>query len=528
MILMVLFGFGLTLLAQNQPKESLGLPGDNLNLFAVMKLFQQSETLEGFEKNLNAEDTHINNLDLNGDNMVDYIKVIDHINGDVHTIVLQVAIDSRENQDVAVFTVQRFASGKVYIQLVGDEALYGKGYIVEPNYTASELGQTPNPGYTGNVDNDEVIVRTTMAETGTWPVVRFIFLPNYVCWHSSWYYGYYPSYWHTWHPDYWDYYYGYHYNRYNDYNEYYHRSHITNYDHYNDFYYVGKRSFSPNVNHRIEEGHFKSTYSHPDQRKEGENLFVKTHPNQSPRRSESSSGSQPVTTRRSDNTVTNKSVPNTSTGTNGNVTRSAPATVTNKSENKPVTNPNATTTRRTTESVTPRSDNKPSTVQTAPTPQQKTGTVTNRSEAKPTPVQNTTAPVRRATESTTPRSETRPTPVQNTSTPTRRAPESVTSRPISQPAESRPATAQPASQVQRSSPAQARPATTQPAPQIQRSNPAPARPATTQPAPQIQRSNPAPARPTTTQPAPQVQRSNPAPARPAEKPKDVEPARRKD
>ena len=479
MILMVLFGLSATLVAQNQPKESLGLPGDNLNLFAVMKLFQESETLEGFEKNLNAEDTHINNLDLNGDNMVDYIKVIDHINGDVHTIVLQVAINSRENQDVAVFTVQRFASGKVYIQLVGDEALYGKGYIIEPNYTASELSQTPNPGYSGNIDNGDVMVSTTMMETGTWPVVRFIFMPDYVSWQSSWYYGYYPSYWHAWHPSYLDYYYGYHYNRYNDYNEYYRRSQINHYDHFNDFYYVGKRSYSPIFNHRIEEGNFKSTYSHPDQRKEGENLFVKTHPNQSPRRSESSSGSQPVTTRRSDNTITNKSVPNNSTGTNGNVTRRAPATVTNKPENKPAAIPNPTTTRRTTESVAPRSNNKPSTVQTTPAPQRKTETVTNRSEA-------------------------RPTPVQNTSTPARRVPENVTSRPASQPAQSRPA----------SQPAQFRPA----------SQPAQSRPATIQPAPQVQRSNPAPVRPASTQPAPQMQRSNPAPARPAERPKEAEPA----
>ena len=148
MILLALFGTNIALLAQYQSNESLGLPGDNLNLFAVMKLFQESETLEGFEKNLNAEEfTHINNLDLNGDNKVDYIRVIDNIDGDVHTIVLQVAINRRENQDVAVFTVQRFPNGQVQIQLIGDEALYGKDYIIEPNYADS--GQTPNPGLYG-------------------------------------------------------------------------------------------------------------------------------------------------------------------------------------------------------------------------------------------------------------------------------------------------------------------------------------------------------------------------------------------
>ena len=36
--------------AQQQKADSLGLPGDNLNLYAVLKLFQESATLEGFEK----------------------------------------------------------------------------------------------------------------------------------------------------------------------------------------------------------------------------------------------------------------------------------------------------------------------------------------------------------------------------------------------------------------------------------------------------------------------------------------------
>lgn len=36
----------------NQP-VALGLPGDNLNLYAVLEVFQKSPTLEGFEKSLN-------------------------------------------------------------------------------------------------------------------------------------------------------------------------------------------------------------------------------------------------------------------------------------------------------------------------------------------------------------------------------------------------------------------------------------------------------------------------------------------
>nr|MDA3822412.1 hypothetical protein [Bacteroidales bacterium] len=60
--LAVLIAATMIVSAQDYPDEYLGLPGDNLNLYAVMNLFQESETLEGFERNLNDEESMINNL----------------------------------------------------------------------------------------------------------------------------------------------------------------------------------------------------------------------------------------------------------------------------------------------------------------------------------------------------------------------------------------------------------------------------------------------------------------------------------
>ena len=57
----------LSLPAFSQAKEDttalLGLPGDNLDLYAVLDLFQKSKTIEEFEKSLNDEKTKVNNLD---------------------------------------------------------------------------------------------------------------------------------------------------------------------------------------------------------------------------------------------------------------------------------------------------------------------------------------------------------------------------------------------------------------------------------------------------------------------------------
>ena len=78
-----LLATGPALKAQQEPNEYLGLPGDNLNLYAVMQLFQDSKTLEDFERELNNPESNINNLDLNDDNMVDYLTVVDNVESDL-------------------------------------------------------------------------------------------------------------------------------------------------------------------------------------------------------------------------------------------------------------------------------------------------------------------------------------------------------------------------------------------------------------------------------------------------------------
>ena len=119
LIIAFLCAFSFCVNAQNTEEQKLNLPGDNLNLYAVLNLFQESETLELFEKNLNAEDSKINNLDLNNDEKTDYIKVIDNVDGETHLIILQVAINDKENQDVAVFVVTKSGNNEIQIQLIG-------------------------------------------------------------------------------------------------------------------------------------------------------------------------------------------------------------------------------------------------------------------------------------------------------------------------------------------------------------------------------------------------------------------------
>lgn len=344
-----------------EPDEYLGLPGDNFNLYAAMKLFQESETLEGFERSLNDENTRINNLDLNNDNYIDYIKVVDYVDGNIHNIVLQAVIDRNESQDVAVFSVEKFRDGSVQIQLTGDEALYGRNYIIEPIYD-----ETPNPGYTGGASRERVtVVRTTYVEVAAWPVIRFIYLPGYRVWRSSWYWGYYPAYWNPWRPYYWHYYYGYHYHWYPQYYGHFRRWDNHRIGYYNNVYYNNIRVYSVNVTNNINKGVYRTTYSRPEQRSEGEALYTKLNPGRTTRQSVSSSSQSgdrrstvrsSTTTRQAGTPATNSAGTATrrssqsSTGTTG-TTRQSTGTATQGSRTGSTAAGSGTTTRSSSSTV---------------------------------------------------------------------------------------------------------------------------------------------------------------------------------
>jgi hypothetical protein len=174
---------------------AIGLAGDNLDLYAVLDLFQKSKTIESFEQSLNEEKTGINNLDLDLDKKVDFIKVVtkkSEKKGDSsYTFILQVAVTEKETQDIGVILLEK-KKGKVTLQMVGDEELYGKDYVIEPKTTTPSV--TSNPGYKGP---DPVVVNVpaqTVVVVESAPIVQYVYSPAYVPYVPPYYYGFYPPY----------------------------------------------------------------------------------------------------------------------------------------------------------------------------------------------------------------------------------------------------------------------------------------------------------------------------------------------
>jgi len=136
---------------------------NNLDLQAVASVFGESKDLQDFEMKLNDYDSKISNLDLNNDGEVDYLRVIETSENNVHVVVVQAVLDRDVFQDVASIVVEKKKNRRTYVQVVGDPFLYGVNYIIEPVYV-----YTPS-------------------------IYSFFWSPRYVSWNSPYYWGYYPT-----------------------------------------------------------------------------------------------------------------------------------------------------------------------------------------------------------------------------------------------------------------------------------------------------------------------------------------------
>ena len=158
---------------------------ENLDLKTVATLFGQAKDLEQFEKMLNNPDSAFSNLDLNSDGEVDYLRVIETADNNRHLVVIQAVLAKDIYQDVASIFVEKDENNQVTVQVIGDEYIYGDNYIIEPVYIYRPM------------------------------IYDWFWGSAWVCWHSPYYWGYWPNWWHPYYCVdpfvYWDHCYWHHY-----------------------------------------------------------------------------------------------------------------------------------------------------------------------------------------------------------------------------------------------------------------------------------------------------------------------------
>lgn len=192
--------------AQEPGVDSIGLPGDNFSLQGALQLFKDASSPEEFEKLLNKESNHVNNLDLNEDGDIDYVRVIDQTDQDAHAFVLQVPVSESESQDIAVIELEKTGESSAIIQIIGDEEIYGEQVIVEP--TEDENSNGGKGGF--NEANFSTGADAIVVNVWLWPSVRFVYAPAYRPWVSPWRWRHYPAWWRPWRPLRWHVWHPYH------------------------------------------------------------------------------------------------------------------------------------------------------------------------------------------------------------------------------------------------------------------------------------------------------------------------------
>lgn len=134
-----------------------------LDLNAVAAAFAEARNIQEFEQLLNSSKYMINNLDLNRDGWIDYLRVIETYRSGYHALLIQACLAPSVFQDVATLIAERRPDA-LYVEVVGDSWLYGYNYVVRPVF----------------------IKRPPM-----WELYGHA---GYVVWVSPYYYGYFPSY----------------------------------------------------------------------------------------------------------------------------------------------------------------------------------------------------------------------------------------------------------------------------------------------------------------------------------------------
>jgi len=142
----------------------------SLDLSAVVQVLKEVKDPEALEQALNDPDLGLNNLDLNEDGFVDYIRVVTEHDVDTHVIILQVPLDEHEVQDIATIEVEKSSKGEVQFQVHGHHMIYGPDYYLRPVGVAF----------------------------ASFAFVNWLFSPNYRPWRSTYYIGAYPRWYRTW------------------------------------------------------------------------------------------------------------------------------------------------------------------------------------------------------------------------------------------------------------------------------------------------------------------------------------------
>lgn len=362
-----------------------------LDLQAVAAAFAEARSVQEFENLLNSSRYMINNLDLNGDGYIDYLRVLETRQGYYHALLIQACVAPSLFQDVATLVAER-RSNALYVEVIGDPYLYGPNYIVRPVFVNRP------------------------------PLWDAFGRPSYKPWCSPYHHGHWPSHYQRTKPVYLS-----HYQAYvNTYMKNHHYCHVCDYPShifYKDYHVMVKphcrndyrdqhpdKSFERRVNPNATS---RNTYNARDLRNntqskqttsETKNTTIETTPTRTGQTTTTPSRTGQTTTTPSrtgqTTTPTRTSQTTTSTKTNSNTSRTSSTTVKEGTPTRVSTTVKTTTPSTTVETKVNKSGTTRTTVKTTNTT--KSTSVTTPNTTRNTRTTTTASPANRTTTNTQP------------------------------------------------------------------------------------------------------------------------------
>ncbi len=142
---------------------------EGLDLELLVPLVREAKDAEDLERRLNEKDG-INNLDLNADGKVDFIKVTEFGNKDAYGFSLTTQPEEGQEQELATIEIKRDDEEKATVQVSGNQQIYGSNHYHTATFPAAG-----------------------------WFLLGYLMAPH-PPYFSPFSWGYYPSYWSPWYP----------------------------------------------------------------------------------------------------------------------------------------------------------------------------------------------------------------------------------------------------------------------------------------------------------------------------------------
>ncbi len=113
--------------------------GDGLDLATIGSLLKKAKNAAELEQLLNDPKTGINNLDLNEDGKVDYIKVTEYGDDQAKGFSLTVEPAPGETQEVATIDIKKSGDDKAEVEVRGNEQIYGQNHYYHSSFGITDM-----------------------------------------------------------------------------------------------------------------------------------------------------------------------------------------------------------------------------------------------------------------------------------------------------------------------------------------------------------------------------------------------------